>query len=144
MSILSLTFKYLLTYSFNVYGCFTCMYVYVPCACLVPQRSKEIISPPTTRPYPAKTEARPPVKTEHNENSGNNENLIKHLKDFRLKQSRREGIAPYLIFNNAQMDDLIAKMPHTPDELLKVSGFGITKVNKYGESILKILWEFTS
>lgn len=108
---------------------------------------KEIISKRTTTPYTAKIEATQtytPAKTKSNEDSDNNEILINHLKDFRLKQSRREGIAPYLIFNNAQMDDLIAKMPHTPDELLKVSGFGITKVNKYGESILKILWEFTS
>lgn len=103
---------------------------------------KEVISPSTTGPYPAKAEAthtRTPMQTEYNKDSGNNENLIKHLKDFRLKQSRREGIAPYLIFNNAQMDDLIAKMPHTPDELLKVSGFNAAKVNKYGDVILFIL-----
>ncbi len=102
---------------------------------------KKIILPCT-----AETEAtqiHTPMKTTYTEDNNNNEILIKHLKDFRLEQSRREGIAPYLIFNNAQMDNLIAKMPHTPDELLKISGFGSVKVNKYGASIIKILQEFS-
>lgn len=66
--------------------------------------------------------------------------LQKSLKAFRLKQSRAEEIKPYLIFNDAQMEDLLLKMPQTQGDLLKVSGFGDAKVNKYGEEILKILW----
>lgn len=72
----------------------------------------------------------------------NNTNLVKHLKEFRLRQSRNEGIAPYLIFNNAQMEDLISKMPHTTDDLLKVSGFDTVKAGKYGDAILNILQNF--
>lgn len=70
------------------------------------------------------------------------EKTIEKLKEFRLNQSRTEGIKPFYIFNNAQMEDLLSKMPRTKDELLKVSGFGATKVNKYGDEILKILWEY--
>ena len=44
-----------------------------------------------------------------------------------------------MIFNNAEMDDLIEKNPKTKEELLKVKGFGQTKVDKYGDEILKIL-----
>lgn len=70
------------------------------------------------------------------------EKTIEKLKEFRLNQSRAEGIKPFYIFNNAQMEDLLSKMPRTKDELLKVSGFGATKVNKYGDEILKILWKY--
>lgn len=71
----------------------------------------------------------------------NKENLIVRLKEFRLSQSRKENIKPYYIFNDAQMNDLLEKAPHNKVELLQVSGFGDAKVEKYGEEILKILWQ---
>lgn len=67
------------------------------------------------------------------------EELIKRLKSFRLEQSRKEGIKPYYIFNDAQMNDLLQKSPKSKEDLLKVSGFGNVKVEKYGDRILKIL-----
>jgi len=79
--------------------------------------------------------------------ASNNDNIekykadtIKRLKEYRLKQSRAEGIKPYYIFNDAQMRDLVEKMPRTKEALLKVSGFGNIKVEKYGEDIIQILW----
>jgi hypothetical protein len=69
------------------------------------------------------------------------EQLVKQLKAFRLEQSRKENIKPYYIFNDAQMNDLMEKSPTNKEELLKVSGFGNVKVEKYGESILNILNE---
>ena len=69
----------------------------------------------------------------------NREELIKRLKAFRLEQSRKEKIKPYYIFNDAQMEDIIAKNPQTKEELLQVSGFGNVKVEKYGEEIVGIL-----
>lgn len=63
----------------------------------------------------------------------------KRLKEYRLKQSRAERIKPYYIFNDAQMEDLLNKKPRTKEDLLKVSGFGKVKVEKYGEEIIKIL-----
>lgn len=68
------------------------------------------------------------------------EDALKRLKEYRLKQSRSEGIKPYYIFNDAQMRDLVEKMPRTKEALLKVSGFGNIKVEKYGEDIIQILW----
>lgn len=61
------------------------------------------------------------------------------LKQYRLEKSREEGIKPYFIYNNAQLEDLIWKAPKTLEEIQQVSGFGEVKVNKYGQDILKIL-----
>lgn len=69
------------------------------------------------------------------------EELIQRLKKFRLEQSRKENMKPYYIFNDAQMKDLIEKNPKNKEELLKVSGFGKIKVDKYAEDIFKILSE---
>ncbi|KAB2954665.1 hypothetical protein F9B85_00675 [Heliorestis acidaminivorans] len=40
------------------------------------------------------------------------------------------------------MKALIDKMPDSKESLLKVSGFGDVKVEKYGENILEILKRF--
>lgn len=65
--------------------------------------------------------------------------VITSLKAFRLEQSRKEKIKPYYIFNDAQMQDLIAKNPQNKEELCQVSGFGKVKSEKYGDCILNIL-----
>lgn len=67
--------------------------------------------------------------------------VFQALKKFRLLTSRAENIKPYYIFNDAQLNDLVEKNPTTAEELIKVSGFGNVKVEKYGQEILKILKE---
>lgn len=67
------------------------------------------------------------------------EMLIGKLKAYRLEQSRKENCKPYYIFNDRQMNDLLDQFPRNKEELLKVSGFGNVKVEKYGNQILAIL-----
>lgn len=73
------------------------------------------------------------------ESSIDREAIISKLKAYRLEQSRKEKCKPYYIFNDAQMNDLLDKFPQSKVELLKVSGFGNVKTEKYGDDILKIL-----
>lgn len=70
------------------------------------------------------------------------EQLIQELKKFRLEMSRAEGLKPYFIFTDAQMNALIEKKPETKEQLLEVPGFGKAKVEKYGEYIISILDKF--
>ncbi|MBP2027292.1 hypothetical protein J2Z35_001086 [Acetoanaerobium pronyense] len=67
------------------------------------------------------------------------EELIKKLKEFRLKNSRTENIKPYFIFNDKQMLELIEKFPKNKEELVRISGFGDKKAEKYGDKIIEIL-----
>lgn len=69
----------------------------------------------------------------------NSEVIISKLKAFRLEQSRKEKIKPYYIFNDNQMMSLLEYMPGNIQELMKVSGFGKVKAEKYGKEILNIL-----
>ena len=71
----------------------------------------------------------------------NKEDITKNLKEYRLQQSREEKTKPYYIFTDAQMKDLLNEMPRTKEALLKVSGFGNVKVEKYGDDIIQILWK---
>lgn len=74
--------------------------------------------------------------------NSNQNDLEIRLKKYRLLTSRKEGIKPYYIFNDAQMTDLIQKMPRNLDELLKVAGFGPKKCEKYGKELLEVLWGY--
>lgn len=86
------------------------------------------------------TEKKGQTDSEDTTNSNDKEKLVQGLKEFRLQQSRKEKIKPYYIFNDAQMNDLLEKMPSNKEELLQVSGFGSVKAEKYGDEVLKILW----
>lgn len=65
--------------------------------------------------------------------------LYESLRQFRLKSSREEGIKPYFIFNNQELDSLILAMPKKREDLSKVKGFGEKKIEKYGDAILAII-----
>lgn len=68
--------------------------------------------------------------------------VYKALKEYRYKQSQKENIKPYFIYNNAQLEEIIKCNPKTLDELKKVYGFGDVKCQKYGKDILLILGDF--
>lgn len=68
--------------------------------------------------------------------------IFKALRSYRWRKSQEEGIKPYLIYNDNQLKDLIAKMPRNKRELQKVSGFGEMKAEKYGPEVLAIIRQF--
>lgn len=65
--------------------------------------------------------------------------LYQALKQYRYETSKAEGIKAYYVYNNLQLEALIAGMPRSLDELRKISGFGEVKCEKYGEAILGIM-----
>jgi len=65
--------------------------------------------------------------------------LYQALKQYRYETSKAEGIKAFYVYNNAQLEAVIAAMPRNLDELKKISGFGEVKCEKYGWAILGIL-----
>ncbi|MDD3654372.1 MAG: NERD domain-containing protein [Desulfotomaculaceae bacterium] len=88
--------------------------------------------------YTVKKEIACTIEDAGSDSKKDRETLVKELKEYRLKKSREEGFAAYLIFNNAEMDALITNYPTNEEELLKVKGFGKKKSEKYGQDILRI------
>ena len=68
--------------------------------------------------------------------------LYQALKQYRYETSKAEGVKAFYIFNNAQLEALIAGMPRSLDELRKISGFGEVKCEKYGFAILRIVEKY--
>lgn len=46
-----------------------------------------------------------------------------------------------MVFTNQELDLIVENKPKNDGELMKIRGFGIKKVEKYGEAILKIINE---
>lgn len=79
------------------------------------------------------------IKTEQMLSNIEETDIFKELRAYRLIKSREEKIKPYFIYNDNQIKDLIFRRPKTKEELKMVSGFGETKVEKYGDDILCIM-----
>ncbi len=67
------------------------------------------------------------------------EDLFEMLKRFRLKLAGQERVAPYQIFSDKTLIELVNYLPLQSDDLLKISGFGHIKRNRYGDGFLKLI-----
>ena len=68
--------------------------------------------------------------------------VFEALRALRRELADREGVAAYMVFSDATLRDMAAKMPRNERELLAVSGVGEYKLNKYGEDFLDKLSHF--
>ena len=67
------------------------------------------------------------------------DSLYEKLKVYRLNKSREEGVKPYIIYSNKQLEEIVDKMPKNIEELLSIKGFGQVKCEKYGDDIITII-----
>ncbi|MGY3717644.1 HRDC domain-containing protein [Sutcliffiella cohnii] len=61
------------------------------------------------------------------------------LIDYRSKKAKQQECAPYHIFTNKTLDEILEKQPVTMDELLNIHGIGAQKAELYGQDILAII-----
>jgi DNA helicase-2/ATP-dependent DNA helicase PcrA len=69
------------------------------------------------------------------------EALFERLRGWRLERSRTEEIAPFMVFSNATLEAVAELRPTSPQALLKISGIGPDKLDRYGEEVLALLAE---
>lgn len=73
-----------------------------------------------------------------------NPELMKRLKQERFKQASAMGVPAYVVFSDATLREMSAKMPVTEAEFLRISGVGSRKAEKYGKLFMGIIKEFKS
>ena len=64
--------------------------------------------------------------------------LVIELKEVRVSLAKREGIKPYMIFTDRQLDAIIEAKPISERELAWIEGFDEEKAFKYGKEISRI------
>ena len=70
--------------------------------------------------------------------------LLLELKELRAQLAKKEKVPAYVIFTNATLEDMAAKLPRTMEAFLTVSGVGAVKAERYGKPFLKLLKKYRS
>ena len=68
--------------------------------------------------------------------------LFEELRRLRMELAKEEAVPPYIIFNDKTLIDMCVKLPAGKSELLKVSGVGERKLEKYGDKFLYVIRTF--
>jgi superfamily II DNA helicase RecQ len=68
-----------------------------------------------------------------------NEVIFISLKNWRLEESKKQGFPPFIIFTNKQLADIAVLKPSTLNHLSQIDGIGPSKMEKYGEKILRLV-----
>ena len=62
--------------------------------------------------------------------------LFERLRALRKRIADAAEVPPYIVFSDAALRDMCAKLPATDEEFLEVSGVGAAKLARYGEAFL--------
>ena len=64
------------------------------------------------------------------------QDLFERLRALRKQLALEGGLAPYMVFGDAALRDMCARLPQTDDEFLDVNGVGAKKLEKYGKAFM--------
>ena len=65
--------------------------------------------------------------------------LFEALRAWRLEQARLQGVPPYVILHDRTLIEVTQIRPATLARLADVGGFGQTKLDRYGDAVLKLV-----
>jgi ATP-dependent DNA helicase RecQ len=65
--------------------------------------------------------------------------LFDALRTLRRELADRAGVPAYIVFGDRVLLELVAQRPQTPGAMLRVSGVGHAKVERYGAAFLKVI-----
>ncbi|MEH7308625.1 DNA helicase RecQ [Neobacillus drentensis] len=68
--------------------------------------------------------------------------LFEVLRDVRKQIAESEKVPPFVIFSDASLKDMCARLPKTTEEFLQVSGVGELKLKKYGLEFIQAIRTF--
>ncbi len=90
---------------------------------------------PRTRPLPAAKGAAKKRATTFSYDQG----LFDRLRALRKRLADQEGVPPFVIFSDATLAEMAAKVPQDREALLMINGVGHHKLEHYGEQFLEQL-----
>ena len=68
--------------------------------------------------------------------------LFEVLREVRRQIAETEKVPPFVIFSDASLKDMCAKLPKSTEEFLQVSGVGELKLKKYGLEFIQAIRTF--
>lgn len=74
--------------------------------------------------------------------SSPNTNLLNELKKYRDREARKLKWKKYMVVNNQVLSEIVKRKPKTMHELSLIKGIGESKMEKFGQELLRIVNEF--
>ncbi len=103
------------------------------------KKSREILSGKCSvqlKSVPAKSiKAKPSSSIKAAPKTGSTE-LLDRLKNLRTSVARKTKVKPYVVFADTSLRQMTTALPETPEQMLKLTGIGEKRVQKYGEIFL--------
>ena len=65
--------------------------------------------------------------------------LFRRLKELRAKIAKVQSVPAFVIFTDASLKEMCAKLPQNMKAFLEISGVGQTKADRYGERFMKLI-----
>ena len=75
-------------------------------------------------------------------NTGYDDALFEQLRALRRRLADEEGVPAFVVFGDATLRGLAEAKPITPEAMLRVSGVGPAKLERYGEAFLTVIREY--
>jgi ATP-dependent DNA helicase RecQ len=102
------------------------------------------IEQPLLLEAPKKKAPPPKLMVERDSWTGVDRDLFEELRGLRRRLSQQRAVPAYIVFNDVTLRDLAKRRPQTPEELLRVSGIGLKKLEQYGEQVLSEIRRYCS
>ena len=81
-------------------------------------------------------------KTSTARNSNQSEQFFETLRRLRKELAEQENLAPYNIFSDAVLTEMVKYQPLTKVEMLKIKGMSQFKYERYGQTFIKAIQKF--
>lgn len=65
--------------------------------------------------------------------------LLKMLRDLRRKEAQRKNVPPFVIFQDASLEDMATQYPITMEDMTKISGVSMGKATRYGRPFIEMI-----
>lgn len=72
-----------------------------------------------------------------------NDSLLESLKALRKEIAQKENIPPYMVFGDVTLEQMAKERPITENHLKRISGVGEKKFEKYGDTFINAIFDFT-
>jgi ATP-dependent DNA helicase RecQ len=101
----------------------------------IAERARDAGAQSASRSRGTRVSAAPPVE-------GAAAQLLAALKAWRLDEARNQSVPAYVILHDSTLIELARGRPSDHDELGDIPGFGSRKIERYGDTLLKLIDEF--
>ncbi len=68
--------------------------------------------------------------------------LLKMLKDLRLREAKKHGVKPWIIFFDPSLNEMATNYPITMDDIINISGVSLGKAKRYGQPFLDLIADY--